>query len=99
MAVSMVLVFHFVSQMVPTNWVERAVVGVTKYGLLGVDLFFVLSGFLITGILFDARNKPHYFNNFYMRRVLRIFPLYYAVFAFLFLLLPVRSCKDLRSTT
>ena len=89
LAVLMVLVFHFVGQMLPTNWVERAIVGVTKYGLLGVDLFFVLSGFLITGILYDARNKPHYFRNFYIRRVLRIFPLYYGVLALVFFVAPL----------
>jgi peptidoglycan/LPS O-acetylase OafA/YrhL len=89
LAVMMVLLFHFVGQMLPTNGIERAIVGVTKYGELGVGLFFVLSGFLITGILYDARNNPHYFRNFYMRRVLRIFPLYYGVLALVFFVAPL----------
>jgi peptidoglycan/LPS O-acetylase OafA/YrhL len=89
MAVLAVLLFHFVARTIATNPVERIVNQVLNYGSLGVDLFFILSGFLITGILYDSRTSPAYFQNFYMRRVLRIFPLYYAVLAVVFFVVPL----------
>jgi len=58
------------------------------WGWTGVDIFFVLSGFLITGILFDSQNKLHRYRDFYMRRTLRIFPLYYFVWGIILILTP-----------
>lgn len=88
LAIAMVLVFHFVGNTLATNRFERIVVNIANYGSYGVDLFFILSGFLITGVLYEGWSKPYYFRNFFMRRALRIFPLYYGVLALLFFVAP-----------
>jgi peptidoglycan/LPS O-acetylase OafA/YrhL len=67
---------------------------IAKNGWMGVDLFFVLSGFLITGILIDSKNAEGYFKNFYTRRCLRIWPLYYSAILFMFVIVPFLRPSD-----
>jgi peptidoglycan/LPS O-acetylase OafA/YrhL len=77
-AILLVMLLHFELYVWPFHHGLGAPVWLLiREGWVGVDLFFVLSGFLITGILLDAKGKPGYFTVFYARRSLRIFPAYY----------------------
>jgi len=88
MAILLVFIAHF-RFLAPALPLDRVLANIELLGYIGVDLFFVLSGYLITGILLDTRGAPHYFRNFYIRRALRILPLYYGVVAALVLVLPL----------
>ncbi|HUQ47288.1 MAG TPA: acyltransferase [Gemmatimonadaceae bacterium] len=88
LAVLMVMFGHFWLKQSPVNALQEWTYTFVQNGWVGVDLFFVLSGFLITGILLEAKGSGHYFRNFYARRTLRIFPLYWGFLFVYFVVLP-----------
>lgn len=88
-AVLLVIARHASAVPEASNPLAAAVIGGMRAGWMGVDLFFALSGFLITGILLDTKGSSGYLRNFYARRTLRIFPLYFAFLAALFVIGPI----------
>lgn len=88
LAILLVLIWHYVACQMDPKWGSLGLetfgfrVADTLHALIsmtwsGVDLFFVLSGFLLGGILMDHKTSPSFFMTFYVRRVCRLFPLYY----------------------
>ena len=92
-AILVIMVHHFVT-MPTARGFDIPFVLAAKAGWAGVDLFFVLSGFLITGILIDSRGAAGYARAFYARRALRILPLYMATVAVLTISLPITARFD-----
>jgi peptidoglycan/LPS O-acetylase OafA/YrhL len=78
-AILLVLLHHAVFRVQSSSKLLMNVLAPGRLAWSGVDLFFVLSGFLIGGILLDARQSPRFFKTFYIRRAYRILPLYAAL--------------------
>lgn len=91
-AVLIVICFHFWQTF--TSGSYTMVGRLAVWGQTGVDLFFVLSGLLITGILLDSKGSEHFLRNFYVRRVLRIFPLYYLTLIAVYLICPLLKLSE-----
>jgi peptidoglycan/LPS O-acetylase OafA/YrhL len=87
-AALMVMFFHFF-QIPEVHDTYTAISKLAGFGQTGVSLFFVLSGYLITRILLFTKNTPGFFYNFYVRRSLRIFPLYFLFLGVYYFLLPI----------
>jgi peptidoglycan/LPS O-acetylase OafA/YrhL len=93
-AIAGVLACHFLNAWPGATALDRGAVAALGLGWTGVDLFFVLSGFLITGILVDTAGRPGWWSSFLARRALRIFPLHYLALALFGLAGPALGLVD-----
>ncbi len=78
LAVLAIFVFHYGGGSQSSNHLLNLIGAFVRAGWFSLSVFFLLSGFLISGILWDDRDHPNWWRRFYYRRTLRIFPLYYA---------------------
>src|ERR1035437_8616931 len=89
-AALLVMMLHFFGdEPMGGNKILDVVKVLARFGQTGVTLFFVLSGFLITRILLATKNNNNYFKTFFIRRALRILPLYYLYLIIVFCIIPL----------
>jgi peptidoglycan/LPS O-acetylase OafA/YrhL len=94
LACTLVIILHVVVAplpLMPGSWFDLVRFHIQPFMSAGVDLFFILSGFLISGALMDGKEKPFYFRRFWVRRAARIFPVYYLLIALAFIIRQVGS--------
>ena len=96
LAILLVLSFHYINNNLlhSTGKLGRLLAKLTSFGWVGVDLFFVLSGFLISSILFRNKESKKYFSTFYLRRIIRIIPNYYLLIFIFLIILAIPFFRD-----
>lgn len=96
-AALMIVCFHYFRDIESNNYLFVLLAKLCTFGQTGVSLFFVLSGFLVTRVLLVTKPLSNFFTIFYIRRILRIFPLYYLFLVLWYILLPLVTNTDFYS--